>query len=67
MPMFKPILENEATGKVKEIFGKIIPFFLKYSEVLLTVDSFSEIGLNIGIFPPYFFTKNLFPFFNWIK
>ena len=40
MPMFKPILENEATGKVKEIFGKIIPFFLKYSEVLLTIFSF---------------------------
>ena len=23
MPMFKPILENEATGKVKEVFEEI--------------------------------------------
>ena len=38
MPMFKPILENEATGKVKEIFDEIkstrkiteVPNFWKY-------------------------------------
>ena len=38
MPMFKPILENEATGKVKEVFDEIksarkiteVPNFWKY-------------------------------------
>jgi len=38
MPMFKPILENEATGKVKEVFEEIksarkiteVPNFWKY-------------------------------------